>query len=119
MIDVKLSHETLQDSPKIVVLRIVGTGDFANGRQIETYFNEILLSDKPQHVLLDLSGLTYAGSSFFSSLIFWREAMINQGGALVLYGLHPHVASALRICALDRILNICPDQQAALASLPK
>jgi len=119
MTDVKLSHETLQDSPKIVVLSIVGKGDFENGRQIETYFDEMLRNENPRHVLLDGSGLAYAGSSFFSSLLFWREALLNQGGALVLYGLHPHVASALRICALDRILKICPDRQAALASLPK
>jgi len=117
MSEISLSHETLQESPKILRLSIAGRGDYDNGRQIETYFDQMIESDRPRHVLLDLSELAYAGSSFFGSMLFWRETMTNQGGVLVLYGLHPHVASALRICALDRVLKICPDRQSALQAV--
>jgi len=117
--EVQLSRQTLQQAPRIVVLSIVGEGDYHNGRRIETYFDEMLEADKPRHVLLDLSGLTFAASVFFGSLLFWRESMTARNGFLVLYGLRPEVASTLRIVALDRVLKICPDQQAALAALPK
>jgi|SRR5579871_4891717 len=119
MTDVKMSHEMLQETPRIVVLSIDGKGDYNNGREIEAYFHNMLQNDNPRHVILDLARMEYAGSSFLGTMMFWREAMVNQGGALVLYGLQPHVASVLRISGLDRILKICPDQDAALASLLK
>ena len=119
MSDIKLSRQTLQESPKIVVLSIIGEGNYQNGREIETYFEEMMQTDKPRHVLLDLAGLIFAGSVFFGSLLFWRESMINQGGMLMLCGLRPEIASTLRIATLDRVLKIFPDQQAALAALPR
>ena len=115
MADLELSRETVQESPKVVCWRISGELDENNGRQVETYFDELVESDEPQHVLLDLSGLIFAGSSFFGSLLFWKEEVGKRGGTLVLFGLRPEVASTMRIFALDRVLTICDDRQAALA----
>lgn len=118
MTDAKLTHEILRESPRIIVLAISGEANSDNGPRIEAYVDQLLQSENPRHLLLDLSGLTFAASALFSSLLFWRETLTNQGGLLVLYGLRPEIASTLRLAALDRILKISPDQKTALSLLP-
>jgi anti-anti-sigma factor len=119
MADLGLSRETVQESPKTVCLAISGEADESNGRRAETYFDDLVRTDQPRHLLLDLSGLTFAGSAFFGTLLFWKEEIAKAGGNLVLYGLRPEVTSTMRIFTLDRVLTIRPDRQAALDSLPK
>jgi anti-anti-sigma factor len=119
MTEVNLTHQAVQPSPKVLSLRIAGEVDEGNGRKVEEYFNNAVKAEEPCHVLLDLSGLTFAGSAFFSSLVFWQEEMVKRGGTLVLFGLRPEVASTMRILTLDRRLIICPDQATALARTAK
>ena len=119
MADLDLARQTVQESPKVVCMKIAGEVDETNGRRVETYFDELVETEKPCHVLLDLSGLTFAGSAFFGSLLFWKEELAKNGGGLVLFALRTEVASTLRIFALDRVLSIAADQAAALAALPK
>lgn len=113
MAEVELKQETVQDSPKVVVMRIVGEVDESNGRQVETYFNELVDGEKPHDVLMDLSGLTFAGSGFFGSLLFWKEEIVKGGGQLVLFSLRPEIASTMRIFSLDKVVTISEDQQSA------
>jgi len=117
MPDLNLSCETVQDSPKTVVMSVVGELDQTNGREVETYFNDLIDSEKPQHVLVDLSGLVFAGSGFFGSLLFWKEELAKGGGLLVLYALRPEIASTMRIFSLDRIVTICDDQNSAMETV--
>jgi len=117
MAELNLTRETLQPSPKVVVLRIAGELDESNGRKVETYFDDTVAAEAPRDVLMDLSGLAFAGSIFFGSLLFWREELAKGGGTLVLFGLRPEVASTMRIFALDRLVTICDDQAAALAKV--
>ena len=114
-----LSQQTLQPSPKVVTLTVAGEADAINSLRAEQFFEGVLEADQPRHVLLDLSGLTFAGSAFFSSLLFWREEMTKRGGVLVMYGLRPEIASTMRILTLDHLLTVRPDQQAALDALPR
>ena len=116
MADANLSQHTLSESPKTVVMSIDGEAHFENVRAIESYFDNLVQSAQPQHVLIDLSDLTFAGSAFFSSLLFWREEMIKRGGSLVLFGVRPEIFSTMRILTLDRVLTVLPDQEAALAA---
>jgi len=114
MSDLKLSRETMQDSPKTVVMSIAGEIDQTNGREVETYFNDLMDSEKPHHVLVDLSDLAFAGSGFFGSLLFWKEEVSKAGGLLVLFALRPEIASTMRIFSVDRIVTICSNREAAV-----
>lgn len=116
---IKLSREKVQDAPPVVSLRIGGEMGGTNGRQAEAYFDETVQVENPKHVLLDLGELVFADSAFFSSLLFWREEMMKRGGALVLFGLRPEIASTMRLLTLDRVLTVRADKAAALAGLPK
>jgi anti-anti-sigma factor len=119
MLDLKMSQQTLWESPKAIQVSLAGQVDTSNGMQVEQYVNRVLQEEKPRHVLLDLRGLTYASSVFFSSLLFWREELTSQGGQLVLYGVRPEITSTMRILGLDRVLTIRADQTSALDALPR
>jgi len=115
----KLSHETTQASPKIVCLSLVGEYDHSNGRAAEAYFDDMLKKEAPKHVLLDLSGLTFAASIFFSALLFWKEALAAGGGKLVAFAPTSEVLSTMRLFTMDRVVTTCADRQAALAAIGK
>jgi len=118
MVKVRLSDERVQESPRVVAVRIHGDVDSSNCHAVEEYFDAVLEREQPRHVLLDLGGVTYGASAFFSSLLFWREELTKRGGKLVLFALRPEVLSTMRILALDRVLTVKPDRAAALAGLP-
>ncbi len=115
----KVSREIIQASPKVLALRLAGDLEEVTMREIERGFDEAVKADQPRHILLDLSGVAFAGSAFFSTLVFWNEEVKKGGGQLVLFGVPPTVASTMRIFTLDRLLTVRPDQAAALAALPK
>jgi len=117
MLNLKLSRQTLLQSPKVVQVSLAGEVEPINGMQAEQYFDRMLQEEKPAHVLLELGGLTFASSVFFSALLFWREKLTSRQGRLVLHGLRPEIANTVRILALDRVLTICPDQPSALAAV--
>jgi stage II sporulation protein AA (anti-sigma F factor antagonist) len=119
MAEVQLSHERRQESPRVVVVRIRGEVDAVSGRTVESYFDTVLESEQPRHVLLDLEGVTFGDSAFFSSVLFWREELTKRGGKLILFAPRPELLSTMRILTLDRVLTIKPDQETALASLPR
>jgi anti-anti-sigma factor len=119
MPDLSLSHERVQESPRVVLVRIGGDVDIGNARQLEGHFDSVLQGEQPKHVLLDLSGVPFGDSAFFSALLFCKEEVTKRGGKLVLFGLRPELFSTMRILTLDRVLTIRPDQAAALAALPK
>jgi stage II sporulation protein AA (anti-sigma F factor antagonist) len=117
MFDLKMDRQTLRQSPKVVVVSLAGEVEASNGLQVEQYVDRVLQEEQPRHILLDLGGLTFAGSVFFSALLFWRDRLTRQGGQLVLYGLRPEIVRTMRILALDRVLTIRADQPCALDAL--
>lgn len=117
MPDLVKTSATVQESPKVVCLTLAGEAGAAVSLEVEQFFDAALQKEQPRHLLLDLTGLTFAGSAFFSALLFLREELTKGGGRLVLYGLRPEIASTMRLLALDRMMQIRPDQQAALTAL--
>src|SRR5258708_33393421 len=113
----RLSRETACESPKIVVLRIVGDVDYLSVGSVERAFNDVIECDKPHHVLLDLSELTFLVTPFMGSLLFWKEEMTKRGGKLALFGMQPALASTLRLIRLDRVLSFSANREDDLANL--
>lgn len=114
-----LSRRTVQETPKVEAVAIAGDVDAAGEERVRAYFDEAIQAAQPRHVLLDLTGLTFAGTGFLSCLLLWREELAREGRALVLFGLRRQFASTVRVAALDRILTIRPDEPSALAALPR
>jgi anti-anti-sigma factor len=119
MVPLHLSHATVGESPKVVAFRLSGDVDYLNVQGVENYFNDLLRMEAPRHLLLDVSGLTFVVTPFLGSLLFWKEEMARRGGRLVLFGVRPSIEHPMRVLRLNRVLTFCPDQGAALASLPQ
>lgn len=117
MSQLEITHKTVQDSPKVACLALSGEFDLAAAPEADKYFENVLASESPEHVLLDLSKLSFAGSDFFSSLLFWKEKVAENGGKLALFGLQSQVASTLRLFVLDRVVTVCATQQEALQAV--
>jgi stage II sporulation protein AA (anti-sigma F factor antagonist) len=116
--ELNMSHEKLKDAPGVVRVRIGCDVEAGNGQEVEKYFNYVLQSEQPRQVLLDLGGVTFGDTAFFSLLLFWNEEVQNGGGKLVVYGVRPELHSTLRLLSFDKFLTIRTDQAAALAALP-
>jgi anti-anti-sigma factor len=119
MVPLQLSRQVLQETPKVVVFRLAGDVDYLNVQSVEGYFNDILEGERPRHLLLDVSGLTFVVTPFLGSLLFWEKELQGRGGRLVLFGVRPSIEHPMRVLRLHRVLTFCPDQQTALAALPR
>jgi anti-sigma B factor antagonist len=70
-------------------------------------------------ILLNLQGVHYASSSLIGNLAGLHQRLVAAHGYLKLYGLEPMVRDALRICCLDRTMEIYGTESDALASVGK
>jgi anti-anti-sigma regulatory factor len=75
-----------------------------------------LVADGHTQVVLDLSTVRHALSGVVALVArLYRE--VNEAGGLVrLYGLDPDLLDAIRTCRLDRVVEICVDEDTALRS---
>ena len=72
--------------------------------------NEAILSALAQRAsarwVMDLSSLTYAGSSLLGLLVNARQRVLEAGGRLALCGLSPRLMRILATCCLERLFEI-------------
>jgi stage II sporulation protein AA (anti-sigma F factor antagonist) len=118
MVPLQMGRERVQDSPRVVVLRIAGDVDYLTVEAVEKHFSDLLEAEQPRHVLLDVSGLTFIVTPFLGSLLFWKQKLAERDGRLVLFGVRPAIEYPMRAMRLHRVLTFCPDRETALAQLP-
>jgi anti-sigma B factor antagonist len=68
-------------------------------------------------VLLNLSEAEYIDSSGLAWLIAWYREAEQAGGTLALCEVPPRIADVFRLCGLDRVFAIWPEESAARAAL--
>jgi anti-sigma B factor antagonist len=84
-----------------------------------TEFQQSLLNlagQKPQLIVLDLSGVGYMDSSGMASLVKLLARVRRDGIGLKLAGLSPRVRSVFEITRLDTVFDIYGTAEEALAS---
>ena len=69
-----------------------------------------------RHLLVNLTNVTYIDSAGVGELIRVMTSLRSRGGQLKLCGLPEKVWRVLRAANLDKVLEIHPDEAAALAS---
>ncbi len=67
-------------------------------------------------VLLNLEGVHVASGSLIGCLACLHREVVKAGGFLILFGVEPIVRNALRICCLDRTIEICENEAEAVAA---
>ncbi len=100
---------------RIVRLSLPHTVDSGEFDQL----NDSLLSvleDKPAGGwVLDLSGLTYAGSSVLGLLVNFRQRIKQAGGRLALFGLSNQLLQIFHTCSLERLFVIRKTEDDAIS----
>ena len=107
-------------------LRITENGDvlilgFLDGRlvadlaaEIGEEFNAAAAREEFKKILLDFSGVDFAGSDVIGKLVILNKRMRQKGGNLKLCGICPYIREVLAITRLDTILDIAENETDAL-----
>jgi anti-anti-sigma factor len=69
------------------------------------------------HIVLNMSDVTYVGSSNVGMIVQLRQRLSSKGRKLTLCGASDDVRSIFSITGLDRLLRFAPDPMTALAGL--
>ena len=83
--------------------------------------NEAMLSlfanEGESRWVLDLSGISYAGSAVLGLMVNVRQKIKQSGGRLVLCSLSPRLLQIFQTCSLERLFTIVRDREDALRVL--
>ncbi len=78
-----------------------------------------LLAEKNNRLVVDLSQTSYINSGGLRTLVTaWRQARY-QDGDLILFGLNQHLRDIFDMVGFDKVFQIVPSQQDALAAWEK
>ena len=77
---------------------------------------KVLLREKRNNIILNLSELSYLDSSGIGELARIYVAVVKQGGTMKVIGLTSKVEEVLKITHLAQVFQEFPDEQAALRS---
>lgn len=82
-------------------------GQFVGGDETDA-LQEVLFdaANNEAKVLIDMSGVSFANSSFLSALLSAHARLTRAGGVIVVAGLSPTVAQVFTITKLDLIFNV-------------
>lgn len=100
----------------IVILCVV-PGITPDLEQIDRLCETLKSSDGSPRVIVDLSAIDVANTALAARLVALHKRIVSANGKLVLCGLNRVMRDTFYGCRLNRILDICDDQEAALARL--
>ena len=76
-----------------------------------------MIEKKPEHIVVDLSGVTYIDSAGLAALIAAMQTVEDYGGKFSLAGLQETIFNIVESLRLDQVFQIFPDVDAALAAI--
>jgi anti-anti-sigma factor len=88
-----------------VALSLEGAFDVSSVSALRRLFAP---AERADTVVIDLSGVTYAGTTLFNALIRLRKSMRQHGGAgaIRLVGASSHMRRLLAVTSLDRLFEV-------------
>jgi anti-sigma B factor antagonist len=98
----------------IVVLDVLSAKSIGNG-QMERATQSLLDCGSVPRVVLNLSEVKFASSSFIAGLVSLHKRIRAAEGKLVLCGLRPVIQEVLHGARLDKLFVIADDEENALA----
>ena len=91
-------------------------GMIVNGPNVEGAKELAAAAEGKPRVVIDLSHFQVVPSFLLGTLIGLHLRLAKAGGKMKLCGLRDEVRSTLKVASLDRVFDICEDEQTALAS---
>jgi anti-sigma B factor antagonist len=108
-------HDRPCDAEGVTLLALDGGLDHSNGEAFVQKMDD-LLQQGTSHVVLDLERLTYASSLGLAALVRIHHHYAVRGGRIAFANLHSAVATLLRLSHLDRLFDLYPTVDEAVAS---
>lgn len=102
-----MEHEQIEFRDQYGCRMIDLTGQFVGGDETDI-LQEILLevANKEAKVLIDMSEVSFASSSFLSALLSAHARITRRGGQIIIAGMSPAVANVFTITKLDLIFTV-------------
>ena len=97
------------------VLPLEGEIDLHVSPRVERSLSSII-AKRPEHVVVELSGVTFIDSSGLAALINARQDVKEYGGKLTLAGINKNVRSIFETARLDQFFLIDPGDDELLAA---
>jgi len=101
------------DSPRVFPLK--GEIDLDVSPRVESSLAS-MIAEQPEHVVVDLSGVTFIDSSGLAVLIKAMQDIKEYGGKLTLAGINNNVRSIFEMARLDQVFLIDPRDDELLAA---
>jgi anti-anti-sigma factor len=99
----------------ITCVILAGSLDIVGAAAIDLQMNVIAGAHKT--VLVDLRQVSFIGSMGLSALVAPARAIKSRGGKMVLFGPNEMVAQVLKTSAIDTLIPVYHDLEAAVAAL--
>jgi anti-anti-sigma factor len=106
--DLLLPIEVVPLSDDVVSVFVHGEIDLEEAGELRAVLNDAC-SGPHRTVIVDLSGVSFMGSSAMGVLAQTTHNMAQQGRRLELSGCQPRVLRAFQVIGLDRALNLALD----------
>jgi anti-sigma B factor antagonist len=100
-------------SPRVLPLK--GEIDLHVSPRIESLLGSII-TGRPEHVVVDFSGVTFIDSSGLAVLIKAMQDVKEYGGKLTLAGINNNVRAIFEMACLDQVFLIDPRDDELLAA---
>ena len=81
---------------------------------LNTSLSDVLSAQPGTRWVLDLTGLSYMGSSALGLMVNLRQRVKSNGGHLVLCGLSPRLLEIFRACCMEKLFDICKTREDAI-----
>jgi anti-sigma B factor antagonist len=105
----------MASSDAVNVLPLEGGIDLHASSRVERLLSSII-AERPEHVVVDLSGVTFIESSGLAVLIKAVQDIKEYGGKLTLAGINKNVRSIFEMARLDQFFLIDPGDDELLAA---
>lgn len=100
----------------VVCIGLNGRLDTLGVDRVETRFNAAVVASQ-KHALIDLSAVSFVSSMGVRMLVAAARAMQRGGHRLALFGAPPLVLETLENVALDKLMPLSHNQDAALQAV--
>ncbi|MGH9673441.1 MAG: STAS domain-containing protein [Bryobacteraceae bacterium] len=106
----------LREVGDVAILSVVGKLTLSDGTQDVRMKVREVVDRGVRRLVLNLNDVPYLDSAGIGELVAAKKAMEHRGGQMKLLEPGKTVRDALRVVKLDRVLDFCQDEAAALAS---
>ena len=117
MIPTEFFQISSDESINFVDLTLPVTVDPQEFEQLNASFSQIFAESPGDRWVLDLSHVSYMGSSALGLLVNVRQKINAAGGRLVLCGLSPRLLQIFHTCCLERLFTIVKTRENARREL--